>query len=368
MKRFVFIISLLLILVVSLSFSQSNEDDGLEAAVQRLAMDAAKAYVAPVTSGFGVNLNSGWFHRAPWATKFGFDLEFGLVAMATLFNDENKTFATSGDFKFDFDQADQLAQGAIGQLPVILQSTPNLRIDIRNAIMAQVFRVDFSGPTFVGKKTDSLRLSFPGKDISVNTQAGTQNIPLPSQAYTLGAAGTELPALPLAAPQLTIGTLFGTQFTFRYLPDMKFDDEIGSFKYFGFGIQHNPLVWFGEDSLPFEVALGYFTQSLKLGSLMEAKATAFGVNTSLRLGWGFLNITPYAGFMLESSSLSFGYDYVYNGPLGTPITDRITFDADGENSSRLTFGVSVKVLFINVNADINLGKYKAISGGIMIII
>jgi len=368
MKRFAIVIPLLLALVALPSFAQTNgEDEGLESQVKKLAKDAAQAYVNPVISGFGVNLNSGWFHRAPWATKFGFDFEFGVVAMATVFQESNETFATAGDFKFDYDQADLLAQRAIQQAgnPPI----PNLQNDIRNNIMAQIFHVDFSGPTFVGKKTDSLRLTFPGKQITVNTQAGTQNFNVPSQAFTLGAAGTELPALPLVAPQLTIGTLFGTQFTFRYLPEIELSKEIGSLKYSGFGIQHNPMVWFGEDALPFELALGYFTQSLKLGSLMEAKASAFGINTSIRLGWGFLNITPYAGFLIESSSLSFGYDYSYEtGSLGQTVTDRITFDADGENNSRFTFGASVKILFVNVNADINLGKYKAISGGVMIII
>ncbi len=369
MKRFVFIIPLVLIVAVSLSFSQApqnNGDDGLQGAVEKLARDAAKAYVNPVISGFGVDLNSGWFHRAPWATRFGFDLEFGVVGMATVFQQADETFATAGEFQFDYDQADVLAQQAIQQAgnPAI----PNLQTDIRNAIMAQIFRVDFTGPTIAGKESDSLQLSFPGKTIPVATQAGTQNFLIPSEIFVLPVAGQELKALPLGAPQLTIGTLFGTQFTFRYLPDVKLSDEIGNLKYSGFGIQHNPLVWFEEESLPFEVAVGYFTQSLKLGSLMEAKATAFGVNTSIRLGWGLLNITPYAGFMLESSSMSFGYDYEFTGPAGLPVQDRVTFSADGESSSRLTLGASVKVLFINVNADINLGKYKAFSAGIMIII
>jgi len=363
MKRFAFFVPILLLVAVSPAFSQNDGNDDLQSAMQKLAKDAAKAYVAPVISGFGVDLNSGWFHRAPWANKFGFDFEFGVVAMATVFKDEQQTFATSGDFKFDYDQSDELAKQTLiqaNQYP-----NPSLQANIRTQIMNQVFRVGFAGPTFIGKKTDSLRLSFPAQQITV----GSTPYNVPAQQFTLGAAGTELPALPLAAPQLTIGTLFGTQFTFRYLPDIKLSDEIGNLKYSGFGIQHNPLVWFGEDALPFEVALGYFTQTLKLGSLMEAKASAFGVNTSIRLGWGFLNITPYAGFMLESSSISFAYDYEYQvGSTGQTATDHINFSADGENSSRFTFGASVKVLFINVNADINLGKYKAFSGGIMIII
>lgn len=363
MKRF-FIVPLLLIFFAVPGLSQNNDDEDLQAVMEKLARDAGKAYVAPMTSGFGVNLNSGWFHRAPSAKTFGFDLEFGVVAMATLFREENKMFSSSGEFQFDFDQADLLAQQAWQSAGSPASPTQN---DVRTAIINQIFRVSFDGPTVIGRETDSLHVVFPGKQINVNSF----NFNLPAQSFTLGVTGLleEAPALPLAAPQLTIGTIFGTQFTFRYLPEIKIDDQIGNFKYFGFGIQHNPMIWLGgEDVLPFDVAVGYFTQSMHVGSLMEAKATAFGLNTSIRLGWGFLNITPYAGFMLESSSISFAYDYSINDSGNNPVQQRVTFDAEGENTSRATFGASIKILFINVNADINLGKYKAFSGGIMIII
>ncbi len=370
MKRLLVAPLLLFFIVIPvLSQTPTEENDGLQEAMEKLARDAAKGYIGPITSGFGVNLNSGWFHRAPWATQFGFDFEFGVVAMATIFQEDNKFFSANGDFQFDFDQASALADQAYQQAGSP-SFPPNLRDNIRDAILAQVFHVDFSGPTVVGRKTDSLKLSFPGKTITVNTSAGPQNINIPSENFTLPVTGVleEAKALPLFAPQLTLGTIMGTQFTFRYLPEVKLDDKIGNLKYFGFGIQHNPLVWFGEDALPFEVALGYFTQTLKVGTLMEAKATAFGFNSSIRLGWGFLNITPYVGYMFESSNMSFRYDYTINGPGNIPVAQQVTFDAPGENNSRFTFGASVKILIVNVNADINLGKYKAISGGIMIII
>ena len=342
------------------SFSQTEEEDGLEETLGKMAEVAARAYISPIVSGFGADLNSGWFHRAPWATMIGFDLEFGIVVMGAFMDDTHRMFSSDGSFRFDFNQADQLAAQAANQ-----GGFPQTQTAIRNAILSQDFGVTVSGPTIVGSKADSLQVGFPGKIINVN---GT-NYQLPSRAFTLPVTGLleEASLIPLGAPQLTLGTFLGSQFTFRYLPEVELDAKIGKFKYFGFGIQHNPLVWFEEDALPFELSASYFTQSLKIGSLMNAKATAFGLNTSIRLGWGFLNLTPYAGFLIESSSITWAYDYQVDTPTGSS-TQRIQFIAEGENSSRFILGASVKVLLVNVNVDVNFAKYRTFSGGVMIVI
>lgn len=363
MKRFTICAAIAFLLTPNLMFSQTTtqQDEDLQGIMRKLAEGAAKSYVNPIVSGFGTNLNSGWFHRAPWATMFGFDFEFGLVGMATLFQDENRSFASQGSFRFTDEQAQYLAENS--------NAPAQYQPDVKNAILSQEFQVSFAGPTIVGKKTDSVRVGFPGKTITVNTGAGPQNFTLPSQLFALPVTGLleDAPAFPLGAPQLTIGTFLGSQFTFRYLPDVKIDEKVGSFKFFGWGVQHNPMVWFGEDALPFEVSLGYFSQSLKVGSLMDVKASAFGANASIRLGWGFLNLTPYFGYMKEASKITFAYDLEVATPTG-PVIQPIGFELESENSSRVTFGLSVKILLINVNADINLGKYKAYSAGVMIII
>lgn len=365
MKRSVLASLAVLFLVPTLLWSQqpSQNNDNFEDAMKKLAQDVAKSYVAPITSGFGMNLNSGWFHRAPWAEMIGFDFEFGVVGMATVFDDSHKSFTSGGQFSFDYDQADFLAAQAVG-------SQTQYQADVRNAIMAQTFQVSFTGPTVVGSKNDSVRIHFPGKSINVNfSGGGSQNFNLPSETFALGVTGVleDMKALPLVAPQITLGTFLGSQFTFRYLPDVKIDDQIGSLKYFGFGVQHNPLVWF-DAGLPFEVSLGYFTQDLKVGSIMEAKASSFGINSSIRLGWGFLNLTPYVGYMIEKSDLTFKYTYTITGPANQPVDQSIDFTLSGENTSRFVVGASIKILIINVNADMNFGKYKAISLGAMIII
>lgn len=358
MKRFLFAGALLL--AIPLAFASAQDDgDNLETMLGNLAQDAARSYIAPIVSGFGADMNSGWFHRAPWATTFGFDLEFGVVAMGALMDDTHRLFTLDGNFRFTSEQAMDLAQGAA-------PGDPTAQNAIRDAILSQEFTVTFSGPTIVGKKEDSLRINFPGKTINVN--GNDYNLPSYTDALPVRGLLEEAPLVPFATPQLSFGTILGTQVTLRYLPEIQIDEKIGKFKYFGFGLQHNPMVWFGgEDALPFEVAAAYYTQSLKIGTLMDATATSFGVNASIRLGWGFLNITPYAGFMIESSSIKWAYEYTVDTPSG-PSQERIEFEATGENSSRIVLGASVKILLVNLSVDMNLAKYRSVSAAVMIAI
>jgi len=156
-----------------------------------------------------------------------------------------------------------------------------------------------------------------------------------------------------------VGTIFGTRVTFRYLPSITISEEFGKFKYFGFGIQHNPGVLL-PTPLPFDVAVGFFTQTLEIGTLFKAKTTAFGLNASKRLGVGPINITPYAGFMLEKSNIDITYDFIVDTQ-----EINVAFELEGENRSRLTLGLSIRLLMLNFNADYNIGKYNSVTVGVM---
>lgn len=353
--------------------ASSGEDENLEKTLQKLAADAAKGYVAPISSGFGSNLNAGWFHRAPRATLLGFDLEFGIVAMGTFFSDEHKSFSTSGAFRFDSSQATTLTEFIRNdpQYGVTQQQRENVQRAVIQQIRSRDFSVGVFGPTVVGKKDDSVRVQFHGATFTVTDPSTgfSRQVTIPAEKVALPVTGLleDAPVLPLASPQLTLGTFLGSQFTFRYLPEVEVDPEIGKFKYFGFGIQHNPGVWLGEEALPLEISASFFTQTMSVGTLFEAKATAFGINASKRLGWGALNLTPYAGYMLESSSMIFTYDYELDTPTGR-VPQKVTFELEGENKSRFTVGMSLKILLINVNADYNFGTYNSVSAGIMIVI
>jgi hypothetical protein len=337
-----------LIFFVTFNLLQAQTSD-LEQTLAKITGDASKAYVAPISSAFGANLNSGWVHSAPKATKFSFDLEVGFVAMATLFGSSNQTFASSGSFRFNSAQAEQLIP------PNITGST---RTSIKNEILSRDFTVSISGPTIVGKKTDSIKVKFPGAVIQGQT-LGAKELVLPVTGYL-----EELPALPLVVPQVSLGTVFGTQVSLRYLPEFEVSPDLGKFKYTGFGIQHNPTMWL-PFSLPVNVSVGYFTQSLEVGKIFKTSASMFGVFASKRFGPGALNIEPYAGFTLESSSIDVEYDVTYDTPTG-PSPAKIKYSLEGENSTRVTIGATLKLLLVGLSVDYSIAKYNTVSASLNI--
>ncbi|MDZ4120996.1 MAG: DUF6588 family protein, partial [Candidatus Cloacimonadaceae bacterium] len=80
MKSRVFVLALIMLgLVFVLSAAT------LEETIQSLSGDAASRYVNPIVTGFCTNMNGGWYHKAPKAKFFKWDLEFGLVYMVTPF-------------------------------------------------------------------------------------------------------------------------------------------------------------------------------------------------------------------------------------------------------------------------------------------
>lgn len=359
------VLIMIAVFVMPASIFAQDDDRSLSETLQMLSEDAAKSYLKPVSSAFGADLNAGWFHRAPKAKKLGFDLEVGFVAMGAMYPDDATSFSTSGNFVFN-------QKEAIG----LIMNDPNTTVTYNQLNAAQQAVVDeltttstsvgISGATIVGAKDDYITIDFEEK--SYNTPYGTVNIP--TQDIVLPIAGfkelADAGVMPLMAPQLSLGTVFGTQVTLRYLPSVELDADLGEFSYFGFGIQHNPGLWF-PNPLPFDVAASFYTQTLKVGDLFNTTTTAFGVNASKQLGFGFLNITPYAGFMLESANMEVTYDFIVDTPTG-PQTTAIKFDLEGENTSRITLGVSIRLLLLNLNADYNIGKYNSFSAGLNVAI
>jgi hypothetical protein len=81
------------LLVISGLFAADLED-----MLEDLSGTAAKEYVKPIVTAFGANLNSGWFHNAPKAKLFGVNVEFGVIAMASMFSEDDESFDTTGSF------------------------------------------------------------------------------------------------------------------------------------------------------------------------------------------------------------------------------------------------------------------------------
>ncbi|MFA7331826.1 MAG: DUF6588 family protein [Candidatus Delongbacteria bacterium] len=355
--------ALALLCFVLPSPSAAQEEASLEETLNQLSGDAAAQYLAPVSSSFGANLNSGWFHRAPKAVKLGFNFEAGFVAMGSFFPDDATHFDVEGSFRFSDDEAAMILDYWADQPDSPdFESIPGLEDYLIDQITADAYRVGISGATVIGAATDSVTVAYGGDTLSYLSEEYV--VPATDVKLPFGGFGdlADINLMPLMAPQLTLGTVYGTQFTLRYLPAVEIDQDLGEFKYLGFGIQHNPMVWL-DMKLPVDVSASFFTQNMKVGDLFECSSTAFGVNASKTLGWRFLNLTPYAGFMLENASMKVSYDFIVDTPAG-PVTQPISLDLESENTSRLTLGLNARLGIVNWNIDYSLAAYPAISTGV----
>ena len=356
MKLSVKLFALIFVLLLAITSSAQN----LEETLQNLSEDAAKKYVVPVSSAFTTDMNSGWFNSAPSTKKFGLDVEIGLIAMGAMTLDDDKTFTTTGNFRFSREQAEELVEG--------LNYPDEIKDLVINEIISEDYEIEISGPTAVGSEDEFVKVVFPGQDITVTDPVTQQSITIPVEEQQIDTPVygilNEMPILPIAIPQLSIGTIHGTRAIFRYIPPMKFDEDLGEVKYFGFGVQHNPNVWLGAP-LPIDIAVGYYTQKLEVGNYLTATTNAFGVNASKKFGGRLLSFTPYAGLMMESATIELNYNYLVDTPAG-PEEIPISFDLEGKNKNRITLGFKVGIPLIQLNVDYNIGQQNAASAGLML--
>lgn len=339
----------------------SQDDKNFSEVLNQLSKDAAQSYFKPVINGFGANLNSGWFHKSVEPKIFSFDIEFGIVVMGSFFQDEDKSFSSQGNFNLTREQASKMIPAS-----ALVDDPLNIK---KNAIIAEILKrsysVGISGPTVIGSPDETMKFTIPTQKITVD---GLGSIDTEAQIFDLGIEGVldDISAIPFAAPQVNIGTVWGTQVSIRYIPDID-NDEFGSISYSGFGIQHNPEVWLG-DVLPIDIAFGFFTQSLDFefsgqegNAAISATATAYGITASKRLGKGPFALTPYAGFLLESSEMEFSWDFTIDESTA-PIKE--SFTSEGANKNRFTFGLSGQLLMLNFNVDYSISEFNTVSAGL----
>ncbi len=340
-----------------LMFGCTLSAQNLEQALDQLAGDAAKAYLNPVSQSFLTNFNGGLFHNAPSAKLFGFNIEIGAALMSTPFADDQKTINATGKFTFNKAQADRMADQ--------ISSNPLERPLISQYLQENQSDIKITGPSIIGK---SYVASDPTSEVAIEMASNitVNGIPYSSAGERIGTGFggvqeiADLKTTLFFTPQITLGTIVGTQLTFRYLPKIPLKGY-GKISMSGFGIQHNFGYWFPIPVV--DVAASFYSQKLKIDPMFEMSGTSFGLNVSKQFGMSFLNVTPYAGFMIESSKFKVNYTPP-DGAYGTGITPpTVNFEIEGENTSRLVLGLGIRLLAININADYNIGKYNSFTAG-----
>jgi hypothetical protein len=292
---------ILCLLVPAVGRSQT----ALEDALRQLTGPNGQAYMQPGADAFGAAMQAGYFHSVAIPVT-GFTFEFAIVAMGVPIADDMKSATMTTPAGFD---------------------PPT-----------------FSNATlFGGTGTTVQHATIPG--LSYRGPDGALNV-------------DELPLgmFPFGVPQITIGSLFGTQATVRYIPIPKIGNQeiIPEGKLLSLGVRHNLSQWFGV--LPLDLSVSYFYSTFKTGDLIDFKGNQIGVQA----GKKFSVVGVYGGVAWEQSTMKVAY--TYEPTTGPP--SPVSLELEGENAFRVTAGVALHLGIFTIFADANLGSMTNFSGGI----
>lgn len=288
--------------------------DSFEERLQKFGAGYAKGYSTPFATAFGAGLNSGIFHTADVST--GIDIYVGVKLMAALIPNSARTF--------------------------------NADLSDLNAVRG----IAGAYPTPVETAT-----IFGGKGVAVKKSGA-----LPTDPDTLKLAdGSDLNIVPFAVPHITIGNIFGTRAILRFFPSQKISD-FGEFSFYGIGLQHDISQYLV--AVPFDWSAHIMYQSLKVKPLIESSAFSIGTEVSKTL----TVLTVYGGIAYETSNMKFKYNWtpVIAGVAGQQ--REVKFDLTGENTIRLTAGLSLKLLIFHISADYSVAKQPVATLGLGIAI
>lgn len=276
----------------------------LEDYVSKYTQDNGKKYLQPFADAFSADLNSGLFRQAV-VKKKGFQLYIGVVGQVAVIPDDQKYFQ------------------AYTESSLYPPEGP------------------YKVPTVFGPKEAVI---FP-----VEASGGLIDYAFP--------AGFDIDYMPLATPQITIGSLMGTDLTVRYITlDLQ---DMGDLDLFGWGIRHNINQYI--TLLPVDVAVGYYRQSFKIGDYFDASASLI----SLQGSYSVPVITFYGGLGIESSNVDVQYTYTGEGDVpGSQTEETIKFDMEGANNLRLTIGLTFNLGPLKINGDYNMAKQSTFSAGV----
>jgi|GEM_PF-219058 len=261
----------------------------------------AEGYLRPLSEAFGQSLNTGFFSSAT-IPREGFRVRLEVQAMSVFFKNGDDTFIASTGGNFSPEQ-------------------------------------EVKASTVVG----------PGDSKVVSGDGGT--------AFVFP-GGFDLGSLSLAVPQLTVGSIAGTEATLRWIGVDTGDAELGDIDLFGLGVRHSLSQYF--ETLPVDLAASAFYQSLHVGAnnLLDATAFSFGVQASREYGL----LEPFASLTLDSFSMT--SEYTVNE--GQDNETRLKVDLGNELTPHVLAGVGLHLSLVHLHVAGNVADRVGVSGGMAI--
>ncbi|WP_066630490.1 DUF6588 family protein [Labilibacter marinus] len=291
-------VAFLLLLCPFIGQAQSLEDY-----LSKYTADNGEKYLQPFANAFASDLNSGLFHNAE-IKKNGFQLYIGVVSQVAMISSDAKFFTATID------------DPAFGPT----QTVPN-------------------APTVFG----------PTEGPKIENESG-QAMYLPG--------GFDIDYMPLAMPQITIGSLYGTDFTARFFKTGV--EDIGDIDLFGWGIRHSVDQYISK--LPFKMAVGYYHQKFSVGDYMDTKTNVVNLQASFAVPV----VTFYGGLAYESDKVNITYTYEgLSASKDAPEPgDQIAFEMETEGSMRATIGLCINMGPVKLHGDYNMAKQNTFAVGL----
>lgn len=308
------------------------QDDVLQA-LQSLAEDNAELYVNPVTTGLGIGLNSGFNQTAAVHSILGFDI--GVRVVGALVPDEAETFRAvpppsitltspfSGQERTFTDPYSP--RGGSLQTPTAVGDGPGVVLEPTGE-----FRDSLE---FWLQNPDNFNLAFPG--------------------------GFDIPAVPFAVIQGSVGLPLGFEVSVRFIPSIEVADEVGDIQAFGFGVKHSISQWFPAP-LPVDLAVSVGWQDFEAGDYLDASGFSYGALASRSLG----PLTLYAnGFLSDSEvDVDFRVENPDDNPGLPPDGTRIAFTTDLDTEARLALGLRFELAIFELTGEYAFGEFDTVSG------
>ncbi|NNE08402.1 MAG: hypothetical protein HKN20_07565 [Gemmatimonadetes bacterium] len=269
----------------------------------------AEGYLGPLADAFGSNLNSGLYHTASIG-GFGPQVSLEIKAMAVKFGDDDRFFTAQTEGFFVGPES--------GEAPTVVGPTEGVTVEGDGGAM----------------------YTFPG--------------------------GFDVSSFGLAAPQIRIGAVAGTEALVRYFA-AEFGSEgetteLGDVSLFGFGVRHSLSQYLGA-VFPVALSAGFFYQTLDVGKtasgadFIASEALSIGVQASKDFGF----VEPYAGLSFDSFNMDVTYDSDSDDS-----EDPIKLSFDSEKTAHLAMGVTLKVPFVSVNGEFNVAGQNSFAVGLAV--
>ena len=338
--------------------------------LKNLAEANGIAYIQPLVTGFGTAMNSGLYNTAKTHGVLGFDIQLKTgIGLAPA----NKTSVTT--FDFDLSTLDPITFDVEGYSITLDPSSIYSNTTSPNVLGGKAVPFTYDENYVTSSVTSQLRTQLEAQypaytEDQINTILSGMSSEI-SDAVAENVSIASIPGLksikyfknlktipfPFPILQASVGLPLGIEPSVRLIPaftlpgDFK---EIGKISAFGAGIKLDIDRWIPVPLFPVDLAVQTYFQKMNIGEYLTGTSIAYSAIISKKL----LFLTPYLGVGKESSSFNASYT------MEDGVT-KIDFDLDGENDTRFTAGLNIKIAVLQLNAEFSKGnKYNAAGIGL----